>query len=160
MQLMHPTEMPFAVWMRLKGETKFTSANFFKKKPFSKNSFITERQKAATTSSTFNTDILTLGLESKIDGRQDIPGPTAIWRSIHWERRGRQIYPMYMLGIGRTILVDNTFDIDSATLSLLQFVVTPEDAEEIVKKRPFESIDDAVNKTQIPERCLCETQNL
>ena len=32
---------------------------------------------------------------------------------------------------------DNTFDINSATLSLLQFVVTPEDAEEIVKKGPL-----------------------
>jgi hypothetical protein len=42
--------------------------------------------------------ILTLGLESKIDGRQDIPEPTAIWRSIHWERLGRQIYPIFIEG--------------------------------------------------------------
>jgi len=49
---------------------------------------------------------------------------------------------------------DNTFDINSASLSLLQFVVTSESANEIAKKRPFASIEDAARKTQIPEHCL------
>ena len=49
---------------------------------------------------------------------------------------------------------DNTFNINSATRSLLQFVVTPEDANEIAKKRPFTSIMDAAEKTQIPEHRL------
>ena len=59
---------------------------------------------------------------------------------------------------------DNTFDINSVTSSLLQFVVTPEDANEIAKKRPFASIEDAARETQILEHCLkgfkCETQNV
>jgi DNA uptake protein ComE-like DNA-binding protein len=59
---------------------------------------------------------------------------------------------------------DNAFDINSATPSLLQFVVEPKDADKIVKKRPFASIEDAVKETQIPERFLkrfkCEPQNV
>ena len=59
---------------------------------------------------------------------------------------------------------DNPFDINSATPSLLQFVVTPEDADNIAKKRPFASLEDAAMKTQIPEHYLkrfkCETQNV
>jgi len=47
---------------------------------------------------------------------------------------------------------DKTFDINSA--KLLQFVVTPEDANGIAKKRPFASIEDVARETQILEHCL------
>jgi hypothetical protein len=43
---------------------------------------------------------------------------------------------------------DNTFDINSATPSLL-FVVEPEDAGKIVKKRPFERNTNTFEEIQV-----------
>jgi hypothetical protein len=127
---------------------------FYRKRTLSKNSFITERQKAAS-----KNDFFLLITTSSKPTDLILPENSGIVHAGNWK-------DYFGPFAGRMFLRpdDNTFDINSATLSLLQFVVTPEDAEEIVKKRPFESIDDAVNKTQIPERYLkrlkFETQNL
>lgn len=49
---------------------------------------------------------------------------------------------------------ENPLNINKATYSLLQLVVKREDADKIISKRPFEDVEDAMDKTQIPERLL------
>jgi len=49
---------------------------------------------------------------------------------------------------------ENPLNINKATHSLLQLVVKRDDADKIISKRPFDNVEDAMERTQIPERLL------
>ena len=133
------------------GRNEIHQYRFYRKKILNWESFIRERQKAASPE-----DFFLLITTSKIpDMHTPLPKNSGIVHAGNWKDYFGPFAGRMFLGPD-----DNTFDINSATPSLLQFVVTPEDANEIAKKRPFASITEAAEKTQIPEdrlkRFRCE----
>jgi hypothetical protein len=127
------------------GRNEVHQYRFYRKKIMNWESFIGERQKAASPE-----DFFLLITTSKIpDMQTPLPENSGIVHADNWKDYFGPFAGRMFLGPD-----DNTFDINSATRSLLQFVVTPEAANEIAKKRPFASIMDAAEKTQIPEHRL------